>query len=181
MPGKGRRPVRWVALLVLLLFGAFAVVLGGAEEATTRAADSPLLGKVAPELTAVTIDGGTYRAAQDRGRWVLVNFFATWCVPCRQEHPDLIKFQERHAVLGDATIVGVLYGDSPEAAREFRDEEGGDWPMLIDPGGRIGLEFGVRGVPESFLISPDGIVVSKIVGGIQDDPLEALLQKAKGP
>jgi cytochrome c biogenesis protein CcmG, thiol:disulfide interchange protein DsbE len=177
---RRRSTARWVALGLAVFVVALVVVLAGAEDSGTRAASSPLLGKPAPEITADTIDGERYRAATDRGKWILVNYFATWCVPCRQEHPDLIEFQERHEAIGDATIVGIVYGDTPEAARAFREKNGGTWPMLVDPGGGIALEFGVRGVPESFLISPDGIVVTKIVGGIDDAALERILQEARG-
>jgi cytochrome c biogenesis protein CcmG, thiol:disulfide interchange protein DsbE len=177
---RPRHPARWAALALAAALIALVVVLAGAEESGTRAADSPLLGKPAPEIIADTIDGERYRASRDRGKWLVVNFFATWCVPCRQEHPDLIRFQERHAKTGDATIIGVIYGDTPEATKAFRDENGGDWPMLVDPGGRISVAFGVRGVPESFLISPDGTVVSKIIGGIDAPALERILQEARG-
>jgi cytochrome c biogenesis protein CcmG/thiol:disulfide interchange protein DsbE len=110
---------------------------------------------------------------------VLVNFFATWCVPCRIEHPDLVAFHQRHRAIGDAEVLGVVYSDSTDAVRQFRSEYGGDWPMLVDPNGRIALELGVAGVPESFLISPDGIVVSKIVGGVRGSDLDDLLTRAQ--
>ena len=109
-----------------------------------------------------------------------MNFFATWCVPCRKEHPELVAFHQRHATAGDAAVIGVVYDDSVDAVRAFRAERGGSWPMVADPGGRIALELGVAGVPESFLISPDGIVVSKIVGGVRAAELESLLALARG-
>ncbi|MGH9227102.1 MAG: TlpA family protein disulfide reductase [Acidimicrobiales bacterium] len=155
------------------------VALAARPPAATRTADSPLLGKAAPATEGTTIDGETLGLAELRGRWVLVNFFATWCVPCRQEHPELVRFQGRHDGQGDATVLGVVYSDSVEAVRRFRAEEGGSWPMLTDPKGRMALDFGVAGVPESFLISPEGVVVSKIVGGVGLEELEALLARAK--
>ena len=100
-------------------------------------------------------------------------------MPCRTEHPELISWQQRHEALGDATVVAVIYDDSVSAVRRYREEEGGDWPMLIDDDGRIAVDFGVAGVPESSLISPEGVIVSKIVGGILDGELEELLRRAK--
>ena len=176
---RSRRPARWIALTIATVVVGFLVVLATRPSAQSVAASSPLLGQPAPEVTARTIDGTTARLATYRGRWVLVNFFATWCVPCRQEHPDLVAFEERHRASGDAAVVGVVYDDTPSAVARFRQELGGDWPMLIDDRGRIALEFGVRGIPESFLISPTGVVMSRIVGGVEDDDLEGLLRRAK--
>ena len=178
-PPRRRRPALWIALALAVALVGLVVVLAGSEPSTTRAADSPLVGRASPDVRATTIDGDDFDLADLRGQWVLVNFFATWCVPCRIEHPELINWQQRHAAIGDAAIVGVIFDDSLDAVRRFREEEGGEWPMLRDDDGRVAVDFGVAGVPESYLISPEGIVVSKIVGGILDGELEELLQRAK--
>src|SRR5690606_12069380 len=95
-----------------------------------------------------------------RGEWVVVNFFASWCGPCRQEHPELVAFSERHAARGDASVVSVAFSDAEDDARAFFEELGGDWPVLIEGTGRIGIDFGVTGVPETYLVAPDGTVVA---------------------
>ncbi|MBW3549189.1 MAG: TlpA family protein disulfide reductase [Actinobacteria bacterium] len=177
-PRRSRLAVVVALVVAVSLFGLVAV-LATLEAPTTRAADSPLLGRRAPELAAETMDGETFTLAETQGQWVLVNFFATWCVPCRREHPELIEFHERHQMLGDATVVGVIYDDEVNAVRQFRDEEGGSWPMLVDGDGRIALDFGVAGVPESFLIAPDGVIVAKVVGGVRAHELERLLDQAQ--
>lgn len=80
----------------------------------------------------------------------------------------------------ESTLVcDLTWRGHTSAVRRFREEEGGDWPMLLDDDGRIAVDFGVAGVPESYLISPEGVVVSKIVGGILDGELEELLNRAK--
>lgn len=174
-----RRRAPWIAAAIGVVLVLLVVALATRPPASTRVLDSPLLGRAAPALEGRTIDGRPVDQAGLRGRWVLVNFFATWCVPCRQEHDDLVRFSTQHADAGDAVVVGIVYEDSASAVRRFREEEGGDWPMLTDPGGRLAVKWGVAGVPESFLIRPDGLVASKIVGGILYGELEELLARAK--
>lgn len=170
-----RRRIALVSAIVLaLLLGAFVVVLATAEPSTTRLAESPLLGRTAPPLA-----GEDYDLVDDAGRWVLVNFFATWCTPCVAEHDDLLEFSNRHAVAGDASVVSVVFSDEPEDVAAFFDENGGDWPVVDDEDGRIATDWGVTGVPESYLVAPDGQVRAKIVGGISVDKLEELLAEAK--
>lgn len=177
-----RREVRlalWIAVGVGVVVTVLVVVLATGTPAGQRAVESPLIGRVAPPLDAATVDGGHITIDDQRGRWVLVNYFATWCVPCRQEHPDLVRFHERHQALGDLEVIGVVYADSSEAVREFRRDNGGTWPMAEDPDGKIALDLGVAGVPESFLVSPNGTVVAKLLGGVTEAQLEQLLADAE--
>lgn len=184
-PIKPQRQRGRVALFTSLAVGvvvvAFVAVLAVSRPSSSRVdAESPLIGQPAPELVGQTIDGTSYDLGRERSRWVLLNFFATWCVPCREEHDDLMRFDDRHRAVGDARVVAVVYADAVGAVRAFRADEGGDWPMVIDPDGRIAVSYGVAGVPESFLIAPDGTVVTKLVGGVRDIDLEALLAQVSG-
>ena len=173
------KPLRWVALGLAVVVLGLVLVLATRRSAEQAEADSPLLGKPAPEVRGPGMDGGTIRLSQFRGRYVLVNFFASWCVPCVEEHDDLIRFQERHAQLGDATVLSVTFNDELEDAKEFFAKRGGDWPVLADERGKVALDFGVRGPPETYLVDPNGIVLTKIIGGVDSDGLEALLAQAK--
>jgi len=179
-PAGGRRPrtARWVALFLAVVMVALLVVLATREPAQNTLARSPLVGKQAPELTGTALDGSTIRLSVYRGRFVLVNFFASWCIPCLREHDDLIRFSEAHRSAGDAQVISVIFDDEPDNARRFFARHGGDWPVVEDPSGRIALEFGVRGPPESFLIAPDGTVLVKILGEVNDVGLARLLRRA---
>lgn len=179
-PARARsHRVRWIAAAVAVPVVILVLALAASPPAGTRAADSPLLGKAAPALAGETIDGEAFALGVPPGRWVLLNFFATWCVPCVREHPELIRFADRHAAAGDAGVVAVVYDDPAGEVRKFRDRRGGDWPMVLDPSGRIALEYGVAGVPESYLISPDGTVAAKLIGGVTAEALDEVLARAR--
>ena len=174
------RRALWIAVGVAVPVFLLVMVLAiGLPDAGTREVRSPLLGKAAPAAESNTIDGEAVRLSDLKGKWVVVNFFATWCVPCRLEHAELIRFHESHQALGDGSVFGVIFSDSAQAVEEFRSDEGGTWPMLVDPKGSIALNFGVSGVPESFLVDPDGIVRSRILGGVRAVDLDRLLAEAK--
>jgi cytochrome c biogenesis protein CcmG/thiol:disulfide interchange protein DsbE len=171
--------MRWAAVGVAVVIVALLLVLATRRSAEQADADSPLLGKPAPEVIGPGMDGSTIRLSQLRGRYVLVNFFASWCVPCANEHDDLVRFQTRHEQVGDATVLSVNFNDTLANARDFFEKRGGDWPVLADDRGKVALDFGVRGPPESFLVDPSGIVLTKIIGEVDDQGLESLLAKAK--
>jgi cytochrome c biogenesis protein CcmG/thiol:disulfide interchange protein DsbE len=174
-----RKTARWIAVAAGLVAISFLVVLATRPSAQSSAPDSPLLGKPAPEVIGTGLDGDTVRLSQLRGRYVLLNFFATWCVPCLREHDDLIRFQQRHAEANDATVLAVVFDDEADDVRRFFSDRGGSWPVIVDDRGKVSLDFGVRGPPESFLIDPDGVVLSRIIGEVNDRRLEDLLRQAE--
>ncbi len=168
------------ALLVLVFVGFVVVVLATREPAANRVVDSPLVGNPAPDLVGTTLDGDRYSLAGEQGQFTLVNFFATWCVPCVREHDDLARWDARHRQRGDAGVVSVVFEDTTDNARGFFEENGGDWPVVIGDDGSLVLDFGVAKVPESYLVGPDGTVLAKIVGGVTEEGLDQLLARVQG-
>jgi cytochrome c biogenesis protein CcmG/thiol:disulfide interchange protein DsbE len=103
-----------------------------------------------------------------RGGFVLVNFFASWCGPCHTEQPQLVGLS------GQVRVLGVVFQDSATNALHFLRQGGADWPAISDPQGALALEWGVRGPPESYLVSPDGTVVAKVLGPVTASQVDYL-------
>jgi len=166
-----------VGLVLTLLIVVFATRDTGRDRLTTH-----LVGAVAPPVIGTTIDGDIWDLDDHRGRWVLVNFFATTCVPCIEEHPELVAFAEAHS--GDdpdrpeVRVVSVAFDDRASAVAAFFAQNGGGWPVLAADTGRIAVDWGVVAVPESYLVAPSGHVVAKVVGGVVRSDLEDLLDEA---
>jgi len=180
-PQGRNRPhtARWIAIAVGVVMLSFLAVVATRESGLNTVAPSPLTGKLAPEVTGSGLDGATVRLASMRGSYVVLNFFASWCVPCKEEHDDLVAFSQRYEQSNEARVVAVIYSDTPDNARQFFAKNGGSWPVITDPEGKVALDFGVRGVPESFLIDPDGVVLARVTGSVDLSGLEALVERAR--
>ncbi len=161
--------------VVAVLVGLLVAVLATRAPSTERVTRSPLIGQLAPAIEGTTLTGSSFDLASLRGRWVVVNFFATWCIPCIEEHPELLAFHEGHAAAGDASVVSILFDDDADKARDVFERFGGSWPVVIDDQGSVGVAYGVARVPESFLVAPDGTVVQRLVGGVTAVQLDDLL------
>jgi cytochrome c biogenesis protein CcmG/thiol:disulfide interchange protein DsbE len=175
VPGRHRHTARWIAGLSLVVAAALVALLATRPSATETEVYTPLLGQTAPGITGNTLSGATFDLSAYRGRWVVLNFFASWCPPCQQEEPDLVSFAFHHRAAGDAALVGVVYDDATSTARSFASSSGATWPAVVDPGGQVALRYGVRGPPETFLISPSGTVVTHIDGAVTASYLDAKL------
>jgi cytochrome c biogenesis protein CcmG/thiol:disulfide interchange protein DsbE len=166
-----------VGLLVVLL----VVVLATRDPSTQRATQSPLLNQVAPTTAGTSLEGQPVDLADYRGRWVMLNFFASWCVPCQAEHPELAAFDAAHRAEGDAAIVGVTFDNTSEDAKAFFARHGGGWPVIDDPDNSIGVAYGVAKVPETFVISPNGVVVQRFAGAVTAADLDAVIDAYTSP
>ncbi len=167
-------PLLVVSALVLL----FLVMM--LSDRNPNEIDSVLIGRPAPEFSLVSLKEGApalTTADLKTGAPVLVNFFASWCVPCRAEHENLMALAGGYRV----PVIGIAYKNDPDKARGFLTELGNPFSKTgLDLDGRVGIDWGVSGVPETFLIDGDGVIRYRHWGPIVGDSLtERLLPQLK--
>jgi len=191
-PTRGWRVIRWAALAVAILAVGIGAVFGMQLGTDPTLVDSPLIGRPAPTRELPYLErGGTLPLAELRGQIVVVNFWASWCAACREEHPALVAAARDYQAAG-VTFIGVDYQDRGGSAIGFLDEMGrGPGRYVTDPGSQLALDFGVFGIPETFFLDRTGTIVAKITGpanrALLSRVLDALLagrqpeSRANGP
>lgn len=180
--GRRRLLIAFLPLVVFIaLSGVFLYQLGSGKDASEI--PSVLIGSKAPSLELAPLEGLTkfgepVPALTDQvidGKLSLVNVWASWCVPCRQEHPILLELARDPRI----TLVGINYKDKTENALRFLGELGNPFAAVgIDPNGKAAIDWGVYGVPETYLVAPDGEILFKQIGPFTPDALRNKLLPA---
>lgn len=164
--------MRWLAVPLILVPLGWLLFTGLGRD--PREIPSPLVGHPLPSFAATTLQGTTFSSTQLAGRPAIINVWASWCTPCIEEHPILLDTAARHA--SDLFVVGIVYQDTPDGARGFLARYGdGGWPNLLDTSGRIGVDLGVTGPPETFFVDAGGIVRARHVGPLTADEMAVQL------
>ncbi len=170
--------MRFFAPLALML--ALGALFWAGLGSDPTVVPSPLVGKPMPAFTLSTLDDPTDSVSRDdlHGRVFMLHVWATWCESCRAEHPTLLAFSQR----GLVPIVGLNYKDERDAARRWLVRAGDPYTMnLFDGDGRVGIDWGVYGTPETFIVDAEGIIRYKHVGPLDpariEDELVPLLQE----
>jgi len=174
--GRRLEPLRLTALAVGIVVMLLVVLLVTRNPREDGVSTSPVVGKQAPALNGRALIGTSVDVGAN-DRWLVVNFFATWCVPCVEEHPELKRFAGDHATDGRARVVSVVYGDKASRVKSFFKKNGGTWTVLDANNGRTSLDWGVAKVPESFVVSPTGIVVQRFAGGVTQQLLDDVINQ----
>ena len=159
------RVLRWLIVPLVVLPLAWLLLSGFGRD--PREVSSPLIGRPAPAWTLTTLDGTTLSSGELAGRPYVVNFWASWCGPCVDEHPILTAAQAAHGE--ELTMVGVLYQDAPSDAENFLARYGDTgYEHVVDGDGRLAIDFGVTGPPETFFVDADGIIRDRQFGPLTE-------------
>ncbi len=172
-----------VAILPIVILTT-AGCLGGnrnitdsAETAQPRGGDARA-GKAAPDFTLKTVDGQTLRLSDLRGKAVVINFWATWCPPCRQEMPDIEKAYQKYKERG-VVFLGIDMKEDRATVQDYVQKNGYHWTFLLDPEGQAAGAYLVSAIPSTFFVDADGVIRDVQLGAMSADLLEAKLGKIR--
>jgi len=167
---------RTVLIVGIVIVGAIVFILFAGLGKDPAHIDSPLIGRQAPAFALRAVGTGqTVDLESLRGKPVIVNFWATWCGPCFEEHPTLVANARN---LPNVQFVGIVFNDTADKIMRFLAERGSAYPTLLDANGKTAIAYGVGGVPETFFINPAGKIVAKFEGPLSTETLQENLEKA---
>jgi len=166
-----------VLVIIFLVLALLGYALFGDRETVKT---SPLVGKDAPEFTLKLFDGKRVSLSEMKGKTVLLNFWASWCMPCRQEAPALeqswLKYKDKNVV-----FIGINVWDETRSASSYIEKFGGGYPQGIDPEEEIQVDYGIGGVPETYFIGPSGIITDKYNGPLTEEIIDYYVNRAAAP
>jgi cytochrome c biogenesis protein CcmG/thiol:disulfide interchange protein DsbE len=168
---------RTVLIIGIVIVAAIVFVLFAGLGKDPAHIDSPLVGRPAPAFALKAVGTGeTVDLDSLRGKPVVINFWATWCGPCYEEHPTLVA--NARNLQPEVQFIGIVFNDTDDKIMRFLAERGSAYPTLLDTNGKTAIAYGVGGVPETFFLNPKGTIVAKFEGPLTTEALQAELAKA---
>lgn len=162
---------RALRLGIVIAIGALVVVLVLAFRRDPHDIRTGTVGRPAAAFSLPNLDGtGTLKLDDLKGKVTVVNFFASWCIPCKQENPALVRVYERYRA-SDVAFIGILYQDSRDSGLSYVRDNGVTWPTGSDDDGHVAFAYGVFGIPETYFIGADGIIAGRHIGPIDETTL----------
>jgi cytochrome c biogenesis protein CcmG/thiol:disulfide interchange protein DsbE len=177
-----RSAVPFAAILAVAAL-VFVLVYGVAAKSDDKTLDEAVKKNEQPTAPSRTLpvlgsDGQTSALADYKGKVVILNFWASWCTPCRTEAPELEKAQKRLQASGQGTVLGIAYQDAPADSEKFIKQYGLTYPSLRDVGGKLAKDYGTRALPETFVVNPQGKIVALSRGTVSQQFLDDAIKKA---
>jgi cytochrome c biogenesis protein CcmG/thiol:disulfide interchange protein DsbE len=171
---RSARPLASSGVLRVVIVGiiaALVVVLVLAFRRDPHDIRTGTIGRPAAAFTLQKLDGtGTLALDDAKGMVIVINFFASWCIPCKEENPALVRVYERYRS-SDVIFLGILYQDSRDSGLRYVKDNGVTWPTASDDDGRVAFAYGVFGIPETYFIGADGIIQGRHIGPIDETTL----------
>lgn len=163
---------RWIGPIIVVLVVA---LLGYGLLKEDDTPSSPIVNRPAPEFTLQSLEGQEYQLSKLKGRPVVINFWASWCLPCRVEAP-VYRTLSRDA--GDQVeFLGIAFNDDQKKAQAFQEEFGLNLPILWDPGSRVAIDYGVAQIPVTLVLDQDGTIVYRHLGEVDLETMQGVLSR----
>lgn len=175
---------RAIRVGVVVAIAALVIVLLLAFRRDPHDIRTGTIGKPAAAFTIQKLDGTGSLALDDaKGKVLVVNFFASWCIPCKEENPALVRVYERYRASGDVQFIGVLYQDARDTGLKYVNDNGVVWPTASDDDGRVAFAYGVFGIPETYFIDGSGVIQGRHIGPIDESTLVTAIDclRSKSP
>ena len=171
-------PIRWTALAVLVVVMLLVGVVFGLRLAGGPiASHSAVIGQVAPKFDLPSLHGGRIRSADYAGQMYVVNFWASWCVACRAEAASLEAFAQRQK--GRIALIGIDWNDTTGAANDFVNQFGATYPQAVDTHSDLAVSYGTTGVPETYVVTADGVIAAGVIGAVGPTTLDDLVAQVQ--
>ena len=177
----------WVVIIVLVAIVSISVIIqgciGSTEKITTDAepdksvADTNKIGYPAPDFTLIDLDGNTVQLSELKGKVVFINFWASWCPPCRAEMPEIGAIYQKYKTKG-VVVLGVDLLEPEDWVRQYVQKGGFNWTFVVDTTGEVAAAYNIIRIPTSFFIDTEGVIRSKGVGDMTMRTMEAHLKEA---
>ena len=166
---------KWIAIIVLFVFFAYMLWEQMIERQTVTTGIQ--IGMKAPDFSLETIDGKTVQLSQFNGKVVIVNFWATWCPPCRAEMPDMQTFYEKYHNQVEIVAVNVMVRDSREKVSQFIKDYRLTFPVVLDMDGHVMKQYDIQPIPTSFIIDRQGVIREKHIGPMSYEQMVQYVEK----
>lgn len=166
---------QWIVLAAIVVLIVVAVYQSPSPNNNKE--ELPKVGYRAPQTSLTGLDGKTYSFDDLNGKPVVINFWASWCGPCRIEAPDLVRLYEKYSEQIEIYAVNVTVGDSIDGAKAFAEEYGFDFPVLLDPEGTVSELYQIRPIPTTFFVNGKGIIVDQVIGVVDSRDLESKFKR----
>jgi cytochrome c biogenesis protein CcmG/thiol:disulfide interchange protein DsbE len=172
----GRHLARTAAVVVGIVVVALVALLATRKTGASDGISKSAVGRAVPQVQGTTLDGAHFDIDDHLGQFTVVDFFGSWCAPCHAEQGELVKFAKEHANDPNVSMVGIMYRDKKSDAQAFYRTTHATWPILNDDG-TTAISFGVTGVPETYVVDPNGEVVAKFEAGLTASALDGVLRR----
>lgn len=164
---------QWLVFIVILLLAVVAIY----QSAADITEELPKTGYRAPQFSLPALDGKTYSLDNLGGKPVVLNFWASWCGPCRVEAPELVRLHEKYEGSIEIYAINVTSSDSIEGARTFAEGYNFNFPVLLDEKGDVSRKYGIQPIPTTFFVGADGTIVDHVIGLVDPQTMEAKFKR----